>query len=257
MNTLQAIRTYAQRNGDSGSAEDIAQLMEDDRDRAAYQREATERLIVQHERRGLVAAPTSTPAPMPSTTRPIQRRMATPPQVGYVRTLLGRLATHNPEVYAVAVAYVEKLGAGMTFEQAGRTIDRLKANLAAPAVPGLTLARDAIKSRSLAGALADVDEGRYAVGTEAEARFYQVKISQHGNKYMMIGHANGAGVGWTFLPVEKGAIAAAEKIAADPKQAMLNFGHWLGECGNCGRALTNDESRAAGIGPICRAKLGW
>lgn len=236
MNTLQAIKTYTERN-----PQDV--------DRAAYQREAIERLTVQHERRGLVTAPTSAQAP--ATTRPIQRRMATSAQVGYVRTLLGRLATHNPEVYAVAVTYVEKLGEGMTFEQAGKTIDRLKANLAAPAV-----VTEAATRRSLAHVLADVDAGRYAVGTEAEARFYQVKQGNT-NKYMMIGHANGAGVGWTFLPVEKGAIAAAEKIAADPKQAMLNFGRWLGECGHCGRVLTNDESRALGIGPICRAKLGW
>lgn len=25
----------------------------------------------------------------------------------------------------------------------------------------------------------------------------------------------------------------------------------------CGRTLTNDESRARGIGPVCAAKAGW
>ena len=30
-----------------------------------------------------------------------------------------------------------------------------------------------------------------------------------------------------------------------------------GSCGHCGRTLTNEESRARGIGPICAGKMGW
>lgn len=37
-------------------------------------------------------------------------------------------------------------------------------------------------------------------------------------------------------------------------EAMLRFGRELGTCGHCGRDLTNEESRAAGIGPVCRTK---
>jgi hypothetical protein len=47
------------------------------------------------------------------------------------------------------------------------------------------------------------------------------------------------------------------KIAEDPKTAMERYGQELGYCGACGLELTNEESRALGIGPICRAKMGW
>jgi hypothetical protein len=46
-------------------------------------------------------------------------------------------------------------------------------------------------------------------------------------------------------------------LAAGPKDAMLRYGRELGSCGHCGRTLTNEESREAGIGPVCRGKMGW
>lgn len=36
------------------------------------------------------------------------------------------------------------------------------------------------------------------------------------------------------------------------KQCLLLYGQKIGKCGHCGRTLTNDESRAYGIGPVCR-----
>jgi hypothetical protein len=44
-------------------------------------------------------------------------------------------------------------------------------------------------------------------------------------------------------------------IAADPINAMNQYGMALGECGVCGRTLTNKDSRLQGIGPICAAKI--
>lgn len=41
---------------------------------------------------------------------------------------------------------------------------------------------------------------------------------------------------------------------AGPYEAMIRYGQEIGSCGHCGRELTNQESRAAGIGPICRNK---
>lgn len=45
-------------------------------------------------------------------------------------------------------------------------------------------------------------------------------------------------------------------IAADPEAAGLRYGQLIGTCCRCGRTLTDDASRAAGIGPEC-AKKGW
>lgn len=45
--------------------------------------------------------------------------------------------------------------------------------------------------------------------------------------------------------------------AADPHAAAIAYGHQTGVCACCGRELTNAESVALGIGPICRGKFGW
>lgn len=47
------------------------------------------------------------------------------------------------------------------------------------------------------------------------------------------------------------------KAAADPGAAARAYGQRTGTCSCCGRMLTNADSRAAGIGPICAAKHGW
>jgi hypothetical protein len=48
-----------------------------------------------------------------------------------------------------------------------------------------------------------------------------------------------------------------QEIAADPKAAMLLFGEKLEICGACGSPLTDPESRARRIGPVCARKRGW
>lgn len=46
-------------------------------------------------------------------------------------------------------------------------------------------------------------------------------------------------------------------VAATPQAAMLRYGREIGRCGHCHRTLTNEESRAYGIGPVCRENMGW
>lgn len=43
----------------------------------------------------------------------------------------------------------------------------------------------------------------------------------------------------------------------DPEQAATAYGKRTGECGCCGRPLTNGESIDRGIGPVCAEKYGW
>jgi hypothetical protein len=43
-------------------------------------------------------------------------------------------------------------------------------------------------------------------------------------------------------------------VLADPVAAARRFADELGQCSDCGRPLTNEESRARGIGPDCWAK---
>jgi hypothetical protein len=43
-------------------------------------------------------------------------------------------------------------------------------------------------------------------------------------------------------------------LEAGPDKAQALFGQTLGRCGVCNRHLTDEISRAAGIGPVCRGK---
>jgi hypothetical protein len=53
---------------------------------------------------------------------------------------------------------------------------------------------------------------------------------------------------------------AAERIVAvssDPKQAAVAYGMKFGACSVCGRTLTDSDSVARGIGPICAENYGF
>lgn len=104
---------------------------------------------------------------------------------------------------------------------------------------------------------AQVPAGRYAVtGDNGQTVFLRVDKP-----------TDGRWAGRTFVAVQAGdelhkaygapALGLLRKIVADtPEAACIRYGHELGECGRCGRTLTDEASRAAGIGPVCVSK-GW
>jgi uncharacterized protein DUF6011 len=98
-----------------------------------------------------------------------------------------------------------------------------------------------------------VDAGRYAIMDNGVLKFYRVTKGK------------GRWAGRTFVDVQasddfhpirdrahRDAILVA--IADAPMQAMVRYGHELGVCGKCGRTLTDESSRAAGIGPVCSSR---
>jgi hypothetical protein len=88
---------------------------------------------------------------------------------------------------------------------------------------------------------------QYAVeNADGDLRFYKLKESKAGRRYLVVQASDAE----HFLGVENGAIAVAERIAVDPRAAMIRYGQELGVCGDCGRTLTS-EWRLRGIGPIC------
>ena len=102
-----------------------------------------------------------------------------------------------------------------------------------------------------------VHEGRYALRrSDGTVGFFVVQCPTEGKW-----------AGYTFVkrqisdnvtPVRGDAAARVLRaIAKDPQAAMLLYGQELGHCGHCGRALTNEDSRRDGIGPICARKMGW
>lgn len=105
----------------------------------------------------------------------------------------------------------------------------------------------------------DVPAGRYAVATEDGATntlaFYKVDRPTEGRW-----------AGYVFVKLmvsdeeQRMGFAAGKAILAKIAEAGVEsasraYGREIGKCGVCGRTLTNDESRANGIGPICAASF--
>jgi uncharacterized protein DUF6011 len=118
--------------------------------------------------------------------------------------------------------------------------------------------------------LSKIPSGRYAVD-EDDPKFYQIDNIQ--DEKDRFGNRN-KWCGWVFasLKISDDRIKLGSqrpgqkyqgqheenlrKIANDPLAAAQLYGRLIGECGICGRTLTDPDSIALGIGPICAEKLG-
>jgi hypothetical protein len=139
-------------------------------------------------------------------------------------------------------------------QEASQAIDWL---LKQPAKPRATSPRPS--------ELPEVPAGRYAIevpgGEETDGepvlRFFKVDRPEAPSRW----------AGYTFVKQLAGpeewpvrgqrAKDVLAKIAEAPAEASARYGHEIGECGICGRRLTDAESRARGIGPICANRVGW
>lgn len=102
----------------------------------------------------------------------------------------------------------------------------------------------------------DVPKGRYALEmADGTIKFYVVDRPDRG-KWS----------GFTFLSIQasdelhpvrdlSAKQTILEKIEVDPMAALTRYGREIGVCGVCGRTLTDETSRAAGIGPVCASRL--
>ena len=103
-----------------------------------------------------------------------------------------------------------------------------------------------------------VPAGRYAIDDlDGVTKFYKVDRPEDGRWAGMVFVSVQASD--EFYPVKhrEARRDILNEIEKDPQAAMLRYGQEIGRCGHCGRTLTNEESRARGIGPICYARMGW
>lgn len=103
--------------------------------------------------------------------------------------------------------------------------------------------------------------GRYAItGKDGESvRFFRVDVpgGKWGNhRFLKEMHSAGQ-AGFNAYPVRDKDFArkVLTYLSRSPEEHLRAFGRKLGVCGRCGLALTDDESRAAGIGPVCVNKI--
>jgi len=110
-----------------------------------------------------------------------------------------------------------------------------------------------------------VPAGRYAVDYSTDMA---PDVVEHGTVFVKIDRpTEGRWAGYVFVtqlsgenhrPIrargaKAGVFRAIERAGAEA--AMKRYGRELGVCGNCGKRLTDDASRAMGIGPDCFEKL--
>jgi hypothetical protein len=122
----------------------------------------------------------------------------------------------------------------------------------------------------------DVPEGRYALlELNGELRNPAADVTRNVPLYGVVTKfyqvdrpTEGRWAGYAFLSAQasderhpiKNAVhkrRVLDAIADDPAEATKLYGIELGHCGVCGRTLTDETSRAYGIGPVCRERTGW
>jgi hypothetical protein len=173
-----------------------------------------------------------------------------PAQARLMVKLIEELAELDRTAWEQAVDYTRRMSGRWTLGPEGnasRWIDRLIAKLGE--------LRAARRPAGPAPALPEVPAGRYAVEEAGTLKFFHVRHGKPGTRWE----------GFVFLDIQasdethairdrarKAQILAL--IAQDVEAALCRYGQELGVCGDCGRTLTDETSRAIGRGPVCRSK---
>jgi hypothetical protein len=174
-------------------------------------------------------------------TTPTNARLATDRQLAFITRLqaernliTGPAPTGNP--------------AGLTAREASALIDTLLATPRPAATP--TVAQIPTTT---------VPQGFYAVDGAGHQPidFYRVSRPTEGRWAGRVFVDTVIG-GRRNSPVRVGARQVLARIeAAGPLAAAQRYGLEIGRCGRCNRRLTDEVSRQIGLGPDCRALVGW
>ncbi|AXN53317.1 hypothetical protein PBI_THONKO_45 [Mycobacterium phage Thonko] len=203
--------------------------------------------------------------PVPADNAALRAAVADDADLGVrVNRVLALLVADARPGYEFAYAVLTKQGASKLIEwlaaqpfksqarEVEAAFDRSEAidKIAAAAAPEVTSYRSD-----------EVPAGRYAIDTAEgainEVAFYRVDRPESGKwaGFVFVKHIVGddeqrLGKAQGHKIIDRIAEVGAEAASA-------RYGHEIGECGICGRQLTNDDSRERGIGPVCARKVGW
>lgn len=171
----------------------------------------------------------------------LDRKRASQRQFDLIKDLLKEREISAPLNDHVVSARHFAMSGSLSWEGAHQLINAL---LAAPKLTSVPAPTPAEPRVSVA-----VAPGRYALETEGHVDFYHV--SKTGYVQVQAGDA--------LYPLrnQRQRATVLVRIASDPSAASRRYGRELEHCGVCGRTLTDTNSRAEGIGPVCAAKTGW
>lgn len=198
-----------------------------------------------------------TPAPEPANEK----------QEFLITRLLGQLVLEKPDVFAIADEWikVERDAGKLTKVRASEVIDRLKVQLGydknwkREARP--VSAPPAIDYSTPIDYFEDIPDGYYALREEGDhIKFFRVSTWKHpykqeprpgrkvqsvvgGDKLYPMNRAGGRTI---LREIREAGVRETAKLYADE----------IGRCCRCNLSLTDEESRARGMGPTCASK-GW
>jgi Family of unknown function (DUF6011) len=168
---------------------------------------------------------------------PPEERGISEPQRGFIAGLL-----REREVPEKIAAVVKADADSWSWNQAHLAIDKLKTFPRKP---------------KAAGGYPEFIDGYYALREEDGAvHFYRLSHDEREESRYF---------GWPVVQAQASddlhlvknrdrKITIISAVNADPQAARLLYADELGNCYVCGRTLTDETSRALGIGPICRGK---
>lgn len=103
-----------------------------------------------------------------------------------------------------------------------------------------------------------VPDSKYALVQNGVTKFYEVRSPKKGRwaGFTFVDLLVGAPGSFVKYPV-KGALRKSilAALAEDPKAAAVRFSHEFTVCACCGSPLTDPESLAAGLGPVCAGRF--
>jgi hypothetical protein len=115
-----------------------------------------------------------------------------------------------------------------------------------------------------ASGTSDVPDGYYALhdleGYANDINFFRLNTGKKGGRWegvQFITHVVAGGHDHPIKGTEgRGKVYDAIREQGQNEARML-YGQEIGRCGVCNRMLTDDTSRALGIGPVCAGREGW
>lgn len=177
-----------------------------------------------------------------------------------VRPVVNSLSPKQDELLAKLASQLVEAGAQNRFAEkiatarAEGTLTKRTASQYIDALINDVRIAQTAQRRTQAAALPVVPEGTYAIDTTEGATntvaFYRVWHGRNG----YVGVNREIGPSDTRVPFAQVRGILERILAVGTEEALARYGRETGVCGHCHTRLTNDESRALGIGPICRAK---
>lgn len=128
------------------------------------------------------------------------------------------------------------------------------ANVAGPGFSKLFHSFQRAKSTGLKYPKVHIGALRFSLAAEDSRNPGHLYVKHHGE---YAGKISPAGEFSRAYGVDPPIVDAITQVARDPLAAAVQHGHMTGRCAICSKLLSDSESVARGIGPVCAKRFGW